>query len=172
MNARPQPSEPAAPGPVSAPYAQYSAHSMTPPPARSPSAPPVNPRPSSRPPSNMVPPSRPADGEVDELMRTIPRGSSSPGHKLSTEEQQQMRALPRAASSPATPTASASGLAAAASPHQSTTLGVAPPPKQAPPAQFIAEAARAPKKSSKMWLVIGALLFIGAGVALAFVLVG
>ncbi len=170
---------------VSSPYMQYSAHSMTPAPATAPSnmVPPsrpaqlspeqqdqmrTTPRAPSRPPSNMVPPSRSASQseEQDELMRTIPRGGSNPGVKLSAEEQEQMRTLPRRA-----PTPSASGLAVGASPHQSTTLGVAPPPKPNVSTRISAQQ-KAPKKSSHLWLIIGALLFIGAGVALAFVLVG
>jgi serine/threonine protein kinase len=198
------------PANMSAPYAQYSAHSMTPPPSnapapprtsglvppsrpaqltpeqqdnmrttpRAPSVPPLNvmtptSRSPSTPPSNMVPPSRsPSNPPIDdELMRTIPRGSSSPGRKLTADEQEQMSTLPRRAPSTSPPHASASGLAAGASPHQSTTLGVAPPPKPAPSARISAQE-KAPKKSSHVWLIIGALLFIGAGVALAFVLVG
>jgi len=98
-------------------------------------------------------------------MRTIPRGNSSPGVQLSAEEQDLMRTLPRRA-----PTPSASGLAVGASPHQSTTLGVAPPPKPNVSARIAQQ--KAPKKASHVWLIVGALVFIGAGIALAFVLVG
>ena len=180
-----RPNKSSQPAPVSAPYAQYSAHSMTPapsnmvPPSRQPSSPQdeelrrTTQRPPSRPPSNMVPPSRSASQseEQDELMRTIPRGGSNPGVRLSAGEQEQMRTLPRRAPS-SVPPASTGGLASGPSPHQSTTLGVAPPPKPAISARIAAQPKSSKKKTSNVWLIIGALLFIGAGVALAFVLVG
>jgi serine/threonine protein kinase len=202
VQSRPRPASDQ-PSNVSGPYAQYSAHSMTPAPAGPPSAPPrtsglVGPsrpaqmtpeqqeqmrtiprtpasRSPSHPPANMmVPPSRsPSNpGVDDDLMRTIPRGSSNPGHKLTEDEQAQMRTLPRRAPSSVPPAASASGLSpGATSPHQSTTLGVAPPPKPLAPAR-VSSAQTSPKKSSRVWLIVGALLFIGAGIALAFALVG
>ncbi|MFN0248861.1 MAG: protein kinase domain-containing protein [Kofleriaceae bacterium] len=186
---------------MSAPYAHYSAHSMTPPPSnaptpepprtsglvppsrpaqltpeqqdnmrttpRVPSIPPIN-TPSSAP-SNMVPPSRsPGD---DELMRTVPRSGSSPGRTLTADEHEQMSTLPRRTPPTAPSDAAPKNLGAGVSPHQSTTLGVAPPPKPASSARLSARE-KAPKKVSSVWLIIGALLFIGAGVALAFVLVG
>jgi serine/threonine protein kinase len=171
---------------TSAPYAQYSAHSITPapapsnlvPPSRSPSALDdefrrTTPRPPSRPPSNMVPPSRSASQseEQDELMRTIPRGGSSPGAKLTAAEQEHMRTLPRRAPSSVPPANSASGLAApGVSPHQSTTLGIAPPPRSSVPPRIAAPPKAKP--GSNVWIILGALLFIAAGIALALVLVG
>jgi hypothetical protein len=50
-----------------------------------------------------------------------------------------------------------------------TTLGVPPPPKRAPSRQL---AATVPRKRGRGWLILGALLAIGAGIALAIVLVG
>jgi hypothetical protein len=129
----------------------------------------TTPRPPSNPPSNlMVPPSRSSSDPGDSLMRTIPRGSTSPSNKLSADEQDQLRTLPRRAPSSGS---SATGLAANAGPHQSTTLGVPPPPKPNAPLR-LAGPDRAPKKASNLWLIIGALLFIAAGIVLAFVLVG
>jgi serine/threonine-protein kinase len=52
-----------------------------------------------------------------------------------------------------------------------TRLGVAPPPKLAPSQPRPAVPAPA-KKSNRIWLVVGALLAIAAGIALALVLVG
>ncbi len=122
---------------ASGPYAQYSAHSMTPPPE------PLRT-------SGLVPPSRPS--------------------QMTPEQRDAMRTTPRtpAARSPSTPPANASASAlAGARPHASTTLGVAPPPK------LVVPRPSAPTtKSSSVWIIVGALLFIGAGVALAFVLVG
>ncbi len=60
-----------------------------------------------------------------------------------------------------------SGLAGAAGPiHAATTLGVPPPPKPMPSQRISASKLPAPR-SNHLWLIIGALLAIGAGVALA-----
>jgi len=69
--------------------------------------------------------------------------------------------------------ASAAGLARSGQNYAATTLGVPPPPKL-PPSQILPRV-RAPEPrpaSRTMWLVIGALLAIGAGIALALVLTG
>jgi serine/threonine protein kinase len=64
------------------------------------------------------------------------------------------------------PAVSAPGLAAVNQPLAGTTLGVPPPPK----VKTSSERAQ-PAKSNRMWLVIGAILAIAAGVALALALV-
>ncbi len=178
IQSRPRPQSPPAhpDSRVSQPYAQYSAHSMTPPPAAAPVTSPAIPR--TMTPSNIVPPSRPAQmsPEQQDQMRTTPRPPSRPPSNMvppsrsasqSDEEQELMRTIPRSA-----PSNSASGLAVGAGPHASTKLGVAPPPKPANSARISVQQASPQKKANHLWLIIGALLFIGAGIALAFVLVG
>ncbi|CAN5697778.1 hypothetical protein BH11MYX3_BH11MYX3_07220 [soil metagenome] len=60
-----------------------------------------------------------------------------------------------------------SGLARTSGPiHGATTLGVPPPPKPMP-AQRLSGAKLPPRKSNHLWLIVGALLAVGAGVALA-----
>ena len=70
------------------------------------------------------------------------------------------------------PSVSAPGLADPAQPIVGTRLGVAPPVKvrtrqDAPPTAQTPAA-----KTNRVWIIIGALLAIGAGVALALALVG
>ena len=67
------------------------------------------------------------------------------------------------------PATSSPGLAAANQPLAGTKLGVAPPPQMA--RSPIKTAAAQPAKSNRMWLLIGALVAIAAGVALALALV-
>ena len=52
--------------------------------------------------------------------------------------------------------------------HGSTTLGVPPPPVRVSRPQPVAGAPRA--RESRLWLVVGALLAIVAGIALAIVI--
>jgi serine/threonine protein kinase len=73
-------------------------------------------------------------------------------------------------SAPASPEPRAGGLASSPG-IAATRLGVAPPPKPAAsqPRSVVASPA---KKSNRIWLVVGALLAVAAGIALALVLVG
>ena len=76
---------------------------------------------------------------------------------------------PRPQASQPMPASSGSGLAAGPKPHAGTRLGVAP----AKPAdrRLLPPEAAVPR-SSGLWILLGALLAIAAGIALAFVIVG
>jgi len=67
--------------------------------------------------------------------------------------------------------ASAAGLARSGKNLAATTLGVAPPPKL-PPSQISPPPPAPTDPARTVWLVLGALLAIGAGIALALVLTG
>ena len=70
---------------------------------------------------------------------------------------------------------SAAGLARSGQNHAATRLGVAPPPQRFPTTQAGVPTPIVPKpdaSSRTLWLVIGALLAIAAGVGLALVLTG
>jgi hypothetical protein len=57
----------------------------------------------------------------------------------------------------------------ATSPHASTTLGVPPPPRPTPSQRIPIPSAPPPPR--RLWLVVGALAAIAAGIVLAIVLV-
>ena len=92
-----------------------------------------------------------------------PRGGTNPGvpakstHGRGTGHSESIPPAPQAA-----------GLAAPGQQHVGTTLGVPPPPKVKTRTEMVAPA---PPSSNRIWLAIGALLAIGAGVALALALV-
>ena len=69
---------------------------------------------------------------------------------------------------------SASGLAQSGAAHAGTVLGVPPPPKQPDARPFVhtTAAATTPGGSRRTWIVVGAMLAIAAGVALALVASG
>ncbi len=71
-----------------------------------------------------------------------------------------------------TPASSGSGLAAPNQPLPSTTLGVPPPPKVTTRNNIVAPTAPATAiKTNRLWIVIGALIAIAAGIVLALALV-
>jgi len=122
-----------------------------------------------------------AQPKDEDLMATTPRRNTD---SLQTRNARPVTAPPGAAPPdpgpkviPATTppyAGSAAGLARSGQNHAATTLGVAPPPQRFPPTLSGAPAALAPKPAPtrRAWLVVGALLAIGAGIALALVLTG
>jgi serine/threonine-protein kinase len=102
------------------------------------------------------------------VLATPPRGApaiSSPAMPAATSSS----AMPAATSSSAMPAAiSSPALRPAAVPSGSTRLGVPPPPVRVSRPQSAAPPV--PARENRTWLILGALLVIAAGVALAIVL--
>jgi len=137
-----------------------------PPLARSNSQPPLSSSAHGSNPDPLPPPPEPPSRSTPNVGGALPAHTSNPGIPAkSTHGRGTGR---RNTGGDLLPQTSAPGLAQANQPIAGTTLGVPPPPKVKTRDD---RAAPSPAKSNRIWLIVGALVAIAAGIALALALV-
>ena len=136
------------------------------------SSPPLsNPATGSRP-DPVRPSSEPPDSQPKVPFGAGAQPGSNPGHASNPGTPARSthgRGTGRSGGDSVPPATSGAGLAAANQPLPATKIGVAPPPKVVTRGDMVPPARAKP--SARLWLIIGALVAIGAGIALALALV-